>query len=305
MIAHSATLASARGAKVAVSRPSAAPTVGTIPKNGANRNFQTAPTATGASTNGARKATTKNVLPRLASPTRRASDNPIPVWSTTAAPVNSDGVQEAPVEDGVSEDRPGEVIEPDEVREIKALRVVHAQHDPVDQRVEEEDGQDRQGRPEEQQVDAAFARRARTSDRANSRAGREADVRRARACDLDPDTHEPVLTGRTIRDNVVDNEAWAAPNAAERPLHEWIRDRRRGAASWSQSIRTDGPWHRARDRRDVLKLGVLLAAGGALAPLLAACGAATEARRASAGPQACPALSRSSSAKVIPPPNQP
>ena len=89
MIAHSAMSASASGANVDVSKPRAEPTVGTIPKNGAYRNFQTAPTATGASTNGAKNTTMKKVLPRRTSATRRARKSPRPVCSTTAAPVNS------------------------------------------------------------------------------------------------------------------------------------------------------------------------------------------------------------------------
>ena len=48
----------------ACSIPSAPPSVGTIPKNGANRNFQTVPTATGASTKGAKNTNTNTVRPR-------------------------------------------------------------------------------------------------------------------------------------------------------------------------------------------------------------------------------------------------
>ena len=88
MIAHSAVSASASGATVCVSNPRAAPTVGTIPKNGAYRNFQTAPTATGARTNGRKNTNWKNVLPRFPSATRTARNRPSPICNTTATPVN-------------------------------------------------------------------------------------------------------------------------------------------------------------------------------------------------------------------------
>ena len=88
MIAQSAQWASASGAIVWVSNPRADPTVGTTPKYGAYRNFQTAPTATEARTNGTKNANRKNVLPRFTSATRTARKSPSPVWSTTAAPVN-------------------------------------------------------------------------------------------------------------------------------------------------------------------------------------------------------------------------
>ena len=58
------------------------------------------------------------------------------------------------MEHGVAEDRARVVVEPDEAREIEALRVVQAEDDAVDERVQEEAGQDRQRRQEEQQVDA-------------------------------------------------------------------------------------------------------------------------------------------------------
>src|SRR5450755_4312468 len=88
MIAHSAQWTSASGATVEVLNPNADPTVGTIPKYGAYMNFQTAPTATEARTNGAKNANRQNVLPRLTSATSTARKSPSPVWSTTAAPVN-------------------------------------------------------------------------------------------------------------------------------------------------------------------------------------------------------------------------
>ena len=88
MIAQSAVSASASGATVGVSNPRADPTVGTIPKYGAYRNFQTAPTATEASTKGTKNTNWKNVRPRFASATRTARNSPSPVCSTTAAPVN-------------------------------------------------------------------------------------------------------------------------------------------------------------------------------------------------------------------------
>ena len=89
MTAHSATPGSASGATVRVSIPSAPPSVGTIPKNGANRNFQTVPTATGASTKGAKNTNTNTVRPRRTPATSTASNRPNPVCSTTATLVNS------------------------------------------------------------------------------------------------------------------------------------------------------------------------------------------------------------------------
>ncbi len=88
MTAQSAVSASASGATVRVSNPSADPTVATIPKNGAYRNFQTAPTATGARTKGAKNTKRKNVRPRRTSATSTARNSPSPVRSTTATPVN-------------------------------------------------------------------------------------------------------------------------------------------------------------------------------------------------------------------------
>jgi hypothetical protein len=37
----------------------------------------------------------------------------------------------------------------------------------------------------------------------------------------------------------------------------------------------DGPWDRRRTRREILKLGALLAAGAAVTPIVAACGSST------------------------------
>src|SRR5664279_1662162 len=88
MIAQRAQWASASGANVWVLNPNADPTVGTTPKYGAYRNFQTAPTATEARTNGAKNANSQNVLPRRASATSTARTRPSPVWRTTAAAVN-------------------------------------------------------------------------------------------------------------------------------------------------------------------------------------------------------------------------
>ena len=88
MIAQSAVLASASGAIVASWSPRADPTVAAIPKKGAYRNFQTSPTATAASTKGAKNTTRKNVLPRFTSATSTARNSPTPGRSTTAAAVN-------------------------------------------------------------------------------------------------------------------------------------------------------------------------------------------------------------------------
>jgi ABC-type glycerol-3-phosphate transport system substrate-binding protein len=46
----------------------------------------------------------------------------------------------------------------------------------------------------------------------------------------------------------------------------------------------DSPWTRMRSRRDVLKLGALIAAGGAVAPLLAACAAPSRSEAVSVAP---------------------
>ena len=84
------------------------------------------------------------------------------------------------MEDRVSEDRPGVVVEPDEVREVEALGVVQAEHDAVDERVEEEAGQDRQDRQEEQQVDRARAASGAGAGRLAVRSRRVGAVDRAR-----------------------------------------------------------------------------------------------------------------------------
>ncbi len=51
---------------------------------------------------------------------------------------------------------------------------------------------------------------------------------------------------------------------------------------------SDSLWTRPHDRRDVLKLGAVIASGGAIAPLLAACAAPGGSERASAVPNARP-----------------
>ena len=75
------------------------------------------------------------------------------------------------MEHGVAEDRPRIVLEPHESREVEAVGVVHAEHETVDERVDEEHGQDRQRRHEEQQVDGAFAARAPETRQAMPRPG--------------------------------------------------------------------------------------------------------------------------------------
>lgn len=47
------------------------------------------------------------------------------------------------------------------------------------------------------------------------------------------------------------------------------------------TVNADGPWNRTWERRDVLKLGAFIAAGGAVAPLLAACAPPRESGAAS------------------------
>jgi ABC-type glycerol-3-phosphate transport system substrate-binding protein len=46
------------------------------------------------------------------------------------------------------------------------------------------------------------------------------------------------------------------------------------------------PWTRAWDRREILRLGAFLAAGGALAPLISACGTSSQAATPSGAPDA-------------------
>ena len=121
MIAQSAVSASASGATVCVSNPRADPTVGSIPKNGAYRNFQTAPTATGARTNGRKNANWKNVLSALRVGDEDGKEQSEPGLEHDCYAGEQDGVQQAPVEDRVAEDRTCVVIEPDEVRELEAL----------------------------------------------------------------------------------------------------------------------------------------------------------------------------------------
>ena len=72
-------------------------------------------------------------------------------------PGEQDRVQQAAVEDEISEDRSHVVVESDEGRQGETLRLMQAEHDSVDERVEQEPGQDDQGRREEQQVDGAVA----------------------------------------------------------------------------------------------------------------------------------------------------
>ena len=111
MTAHSATFGSASGATVRVSIPSAPPRVGTIPKNGANRNFQTVPTATGASTKGAKNTNTNTVRPRRTSATSTASSRPEPRLEHDRRAGEQHRVQQAPMEHGVAEDRACVVVE--------------------------------------------------------------------------------------------------------------------------------------------------------------------------------------------------
>ena len=93
----------------------------TIPKNGAYRNFQTSPTATEARTNGAKNTIRRNVLPRFTSATSTARNSPTPGQEHDRDAGEQERVQQTPMEDGVAEDRPHVVIEPDEVREVEAL----------------------------------------------------------------------------------------------------------------------------------------------------------------------------------------
>ena len=99
-----------------MSSPSADPTVATTPKNGAYRNFQTAPTATGASTNGSEEHDPEE---RPAAPRVRdehGQQQPQAGLEHDRGAGEQERVQQAPVEHGVAEDRARVVIEPDEAR---------------------------------------------------------------------------------------------------------------------------------------------------------------------------------------------
>ena len=61
------------------------------------------------------------------------------------------------MEDRVAEERMGVVLEPDEGRQGEAIGLMHAQHDAVGERIEQEGGQDDEGGQDEQEVDRAFA----------------------------------------------------------------------------------------------------------------------------------------------------
>ena len=157
MIAHSAVSASASGATRQRVEPEAPPTVGTIPKNGAYRNFQTVPTATGARTNGAKNTTRNNVRPAPRLGDEHGQQEAEARLEHDRGAREHQRVQQAPMEDRVAEERVGVVLEADEGRQVEALGVMHAEHDAVDQRVDQEAGQDDEGGHEEQQVDGAFA----------------------------------------------------------------------------------------------------------------------------------------------------
>ena len=75
------------------------------------------------------------------------------------------------MEHRVAEDRPCVVVEAHEARDIEPVRVVHAQDEPVEQRIQEERGEDRQRGDEEQEVDRAFATPAAEPGGAESRPG--------------------------------------------------------------------------------------------------------------------------------------
>ena len=85
------------------------------------------------------------------------------------------------MEDGVSEDRVHVVVEPNEARKLEALRVMQAEHDAVDERVEEEAGQDHQNRHEEQQVGGAFTVRPAEDGPASSQPDQDRPVPAERA----------------------------------------------------------------------------------------------------------------------------
>ena len=160
MIAQSAVSASASGATVSVSNPRADPTVGDDPEV---RRVQELPDRADRH-RGEHERREEHELEERPSALRvgdeHGQEQPEPGLEHDRGAGEQDRVQQAPMEHGVAEDRPRVVIEPHEVREVEALRVVHAEHDAVDERVDEEGGQDRQRRQEEQEVDGALAARA-------------------------------------------------------------------------------------------------------------------------------------------------
>ena len=121
-IAQSAVSASASGATVSVSNPRADPTVAAIPKNGAYRNFQTAPTATGARTNGAKNTNVKKRPPAPHVGDEDGQQQAEPRLEHDGGAGEQDRVQQAPVEHGVAEERTRVVLEADEARQVEALR---------------------------------------------------------------------------------------------------------------------------------------------------------------------------------------
>ena len=90
-------------------------------------------------------------------------------------------------------------------------------------------------------------------------------------------TPERDLTGRTIL-------ALRWPRRGKRPYGSTTRTVSQGGLVEPVHPTSDSPWTRMRSRRDVLKLGAVIAAGGAVAPLLAACAAPSGSAAASVAP---------------------
>ena len=160
MIAQSAVSASASGATVCVSSPSADPTVGRDPEE---RRVQELPDRADRHRGEDEGREEHDTEERPAAPhvgDQDGQEQSEPGLEHDRGAGEQDRVQQAPMEHGVAEDRPRVVLEADERREVEALRVVDAEHDAVDERVDEEAGQDHQDRQQEQQVDGAFAARA-------------------------------------------------------------------------------------------------------------------------------------------------
>jgi hypothetical protein len=98
-------------------------------------------------------------LPTLHVAGQEGEPQPEPRLQNDSDAGEQQGVEQAAVEDPVTEDRPGVVLDPHELRDLEAAGLVQAQDDSVGQRVQQEPDQDHQEREHEQQVGRALANR--------------------------------------------------------------------------------------------------------------------------------------------------
>ena len=278
----------ASGATVSVSSPSAAPP--------SRRSRRTARTGT---SRPRRPRPGRGRTARRTRPGRRPStlhvgdehgeEQPEPRLEHHRHPGEQERVRQAPMEDGVAEDRPGVVVETDEGGELEAC-VMDAEHDAVGERVERKPARiagSGAGTAGRWRVRGASGRTVR------ERAGR----RRSLGGSIDDGASTDVvtrdLTGRGTRSAASTGiPAIAAIVSKPSAGHE----ERSGAGRPSESP------DRCAARRDVLRLGAVIAAGGGRAPILAARAAGLHASRGGgrAGIGAsCPVRSPSSSAAAI------